>query len=59
MDEVFTRIYLQYFLKITDRYSSLPVLVNLSLVSSMKKDKSENVGSAALPLVLHNGREPE
>jgi hypothetical protein len=50
MDEVFTRIYLQYFVKITGRYSVLPFLVNLSLVSSMKKDKSENVGSAASPM---------
>lgn len=57
MDEVFTRIYLQYFLKVTGRCSFLPFLVNLSLVSSMKKDKSENVGSAASPTENQNTRQ--
>lgn len=53
------RHYLQRFLEITGRHSSLPFLVNLSLVSSMKRGKSENGCSAASPLVLHSGCEPE
>lgn len=59
MDGMFTGIYLQHFPKVTGRHSSLPFLVNLSLVSSMKRDKSENGCSAASPLVLHSGCEPE
>lgn len=53
------RHYLQRFLEITGRNSSLPFLVNLSLVSSTKRGKSENGCSAASPLVLHSGCEPE
>lgn len=48
MDEIFTSIYVQYFfLKITGQCSSLPLLVNLSLVSAVRRGKSENGYSAA------------
>lgn len=57
MDGMFTGIYLQHFPKVTGRHSSLPFLVNLSLVSSMKRDKSENGCSAASPTENQNTRQ--